>query len=72
VFEVASTDLVTMGIIVLSYTLKDIHDDEVRYVGIRYPDSTITSHFIAPTIQLFLLLKDYQVWKLLSSTFIST
>lgn len=28
VFEVASTDLVTMGITVLSYTLKDIHDDE--------------------------------------------
>ncbi|XP_018020903.1 flotillin-1 isoform X2 [Hyalella azteca] len=31
VFEVASTDLVTMGITVLSYTLKDIHDDERCY-----------------------------------------
>jgi len=28
VFEVASTDLINMGITVLSYTLKDIHDDE--------------------------------------------
>lgn len=29
VFEVASSDLVNMGITVVSYTLKDIHDDEV-------------------------------------------
>lgn len=29
VFEVASSDLVNMGICVVSYTLKDIHDDEV-------------------------------------------
>lgn len=28
VFEVASSDLINMGITVLSYTLKDIHDDE--------------------------------------------
>ncbi|KAL5011622.1 hypothetical protein ScPMuIL_010173 [Solemya velum] len=28
VFEVASSDLVNMGICVVSYTLKDIHDDE--------------------------------------------
>lgn len=28
VFEVASSDLVNMGITVVSYTLKDIHDDE--------------------------------------------
>lgn len=32
VFEVASSDLINMGITVLSYTLKDIHDDEVRKV----------------------------------------
>ena len=29
VFEVASSDLVNMGITVVSYTLKDIRDDEV-------------------------------------------
>ena len=29
-FEVASSDLVNMGITVVSYTLKDIRDDEVR------------------------------------------
>ena len=32
VFEVASSDLVNMGITVVSYTLKDIRDDEVRRV----------------------------------------
>ncbi|XP_064095787.1 flotillin-1-like isoform X1 [Macrobrachium nipponense] len=31
VFEVASSDLINMGITVLSYTLKDIHDDETYY-----------------------------------------
>jgi Uncharacterized protein conserved in bacteria len=29
VFQVASSDLVNMGITVVSYTLKDIRDDEV-------------------------------------------
>mgnify|MGYP003691798265 CR=1 FL=1 len=29
VFEVASSDLVNMGICVVSYTLKDIRDDKV-------------------------------------------
>lgn len=29
VFNVASSDLVNMGISVVSYTLKDIHDDQV-------------------------------------------
>jgi len=29
VFEVASSDLVNMGISVVSYTLKDLKDDEV-------------------------------------------
>ena len=29
VFEVASSDLVNMGIYVVSYTLKDIRDEEV-------------------------------------------
>lgn len=30
VFKVASSDLVNMGIGVVSYTLKDVHDDQVR------------------------------------------
>ncbi|XP_026472155.1 flotillin-1 isoform X3 [Ctenocephalides felis] len=33
VFEVASSDLVNMGITVVSYTLKDIRDEEVRSRG---------------------------------------
>lgn len=32
VFEVASSDLVNMGISVVSYTLKDIKDDEVSFI----------------------------------------
>ena len=32
VFEVASSDLVNMGITVVSYTLKDIRDEEVRHL----------------------------------------
>ena len=32
VFEVASSDLVNMGITVVSYTLKDIRDEEVTEV----------------------------------------
>lgn len=31
VFEVASSDLINMGITVVSYTLKDIRDEEVIY-----------------------------------------
>lgn len=31
VFEVASSDLVNMGITVVSYTIKDIRDEEVRH-----------------------------------------
>lgn len=34
VFEVASSDLVNMGISVVSYTLKDIRDEEVSTVGV--------------------------------------
>lgn len=32
VFEVASSDLVNMGITVVSYTLKDIRDEEVSWI----------------------------------------
>lgn len=32
VFKVASSDLVNMGIGVVSYTLKDVHDDQVLYL----------------------------------------
>lgn len=34
VFEVASSDLVNMGISVVSYTLKDIRDEEVCHFKI--------------------------------------
>lgn len=34
VFKVASSDLVNMGISVVSYTLKDIHDDQVVEAGL--------------------------------------
>ena len=34
VFEVASTDLVNMGIMVISYTIKDISDD-VGYLKVK-------------------------------------
>lgn len=32
VFKVASSDLVNMGISVVSYTLKDVHDDQVIFL----------------------------------------
>lgn len=35
VFEVASSDLVNMGITVVSYTLKDIRDEEVSRIVIH-------------------------------------
>ena len=35
VFKVASSDLVNMGIGVVSYTLKDVHDDQVRHLSYR-------------------------------------
>lgn len=44
VFEVASSDLVNMGITVVSYTLKDIRDEEVSYMN--YPLA------IKPTVYL--------------------
>lgn len=31
VFEVASSDLINMGVTVVSYTLKDVRDEEVRF-----------------------------------------
>jgi hypothetical protein len=36
VFEVASSDLVNMGISVVSYTLKDIRDEEVGEQNLHY------------------------------------
>ena len=35
VFEVASTDLVNMGIMIISYTIKDI-TDEVGYLAVSW------------------------------------
>lgn len=47
VFEVASSDLVNMGITVVSYTLKDIRDEEVS-------PSTLFSPFVFVSLSLFL------------------
>lgn len=43
VFEVASTDLMGMGLIVISYTLKDLNDEE-GYLKVRtsIPSNDIT------------------------------
>lgn len=35
VFKVASSDLVNMGISVVSYTLKDVHDDQVSRSSLK-------------------------------------
>lgn len=37
VFKVASSDLVNMGIGVVSYTLKDVHDDQVTFTHATRP-----------------------------------
>jgi len=42
VFEVASSDLVNMGISVVSYTLKDIRDEEVSESFHLFIDTVIT------------------------------
>lgn len=47
VFEVASSDLVNMGITVVSYTLKDIRDEEVS----RHADIIWTSFLFMFIIQ---------------------
>lgn len=45
VFEVASSDLVNMGITVVSYTIKDISDDEVRSIIRIFSTGTDTKYF---------------------------
>lgn len=47
VYEVASVDLVKMGITVVSYTLKDIKDEEVTYFifAFRYLTVCYNKHF---------------------------
>lgn len=47
VFKVASSDLVNMGIGVVSYTLKDVHDDQVLYATTNNKNLIIkTSEFL--------------------------
>ena len=50
VFEVASSDLVNMGISVVSYTLKDIRDEEVS--GTRAEGPGWFCHDIFPTVSV--------------------
>ena len=52
VFDVASSDLVNMGISVVSYTLKDIRDDEgyLRALGMRSTGTSWCTPNHAPNI----------------------
>ena len=55
VFEVASSDLVNMGITVVSYTLKDVHDDEnyLKSLGLgRFLLGFLLLHFCTTAIAL--------------------
>lgn len=45
VFKVASSDLVNMGIGVVSYTLKDVHDDQVFSVKSKREKFSISDNF---------------------------
>ena len=44
-FEVASSDLVNMGITVVSYTLKDIRDEEVSQTNAQLFLRLLKTHF---------------------------
>ena len=47
VFEVASSDMINMGISVVSYTLKDIQDDEVESLTIyKFLTSLLTIFYL--------------------------
>ena len=48
VFEVASSDLVNMGITVVSYTLKDIRDDEVNILYAKNVNISIIEGYFRP------------------------
>ena len=39
-FKVASSDLINMGINVVSYTLKDVHDDQVCLPSLHFNTSS--------------------------------
>lgn len=43
VFKVASSDLVNMGIGVVSYTLKDVHDDQVMSFSASANDKNLNT-----------------------------
>ena len=57
VFKVASSDLVNMGIGVVSYTLKDVHDDQVPHV---WPGSWFGSVNTDDTNLIILLLEQQE------------
>ena len=48
VFEVASSDLVNMGITVVSYTLKDIRDDEVNILYATNVNISMIPKYLPP------------------------
>lgn len=47
VFEVASSDLVNMGITVVSYTLKDIRDEEVSSVSLLSDNQNLLPNLVS-------------------------
>lgn len=59
VFEVASSDLVNMGIYVVSYTLKDIRDEEVSEINSQhviaqpFPDNVIVKFSVIHVMKWF-------------------
>jgi len=55
VFEVASSDLVNMGITVVSYTLKDIRDDEVNILYSKNVNISMIPKFYFRPKTLYLL-----------------
>jgi hypothetical protein len=57
VFEVASSDLVNMGITVVSYTLKDIRDEE-GYLKVHKSTSFFTVFYPLDTPVRFLYVRN--------------
>lgn len=59
VFKVASSDLVNMGIGVVSYTLKDVHDDQVFSIKSKRENFPISGNLTkqTTTLKIFFLRK---------------
>uniref|UniRef100_A0A3P8WMB2 Flotillin n=1 Tax=Cynoglossus semilaevis TaxID=244447 RepID=A0A3P8WMB2_CYNSE len=60
VFKVASSDLVNMGISVVSYTLKDVHDDQVWHRPLHCSADTPFDNIL--TVVLYLKEKELNIY----------